>query len=41
MHLPAETTVLMFEGYEQIPSHIFCYEFCSLDGIQVESSVFL
>lgn len=26
MCLPAETTVLMFGGYEQIPSYILCYE---------------
>lgn len=28
MCLPAETTVLMFGGYEQIPSHILWYELC-------------
>lgn len=28
MCLPAETTLLMFGGYEQIPPHILCYELC-------------
>lgn len=28
MSLPAETTVLMFGGYEQIPTRILCYELC-------------